>query len=454
MEGDLHAHRRPDVSDQDPTLAGPPARRRVVVTGLGAVTPIGLDAPSFWESCLKGRIGVRGLTYPWISEEEFRTRIGAPLEGFDLTQHGFQAKDLKTMDPACWYALGATREALLMAGFELVRDDERQSLYRIDGVDATRVATVIGSGVGGLTSFETVHRQWAVHGTFKATAWMRYGLPMLIPNAPTANVAIRFGLKGECSSAPTACAAGTMSIGDAYRIIASGEADVAVAGGAEAILTDHDGLGLRGFELLRVMSTRNDEPERSSRPFDTGRDGFVLGEGAGVLVLESADHAVGRGARPLAEMLAYATTCDAHSMMQPDPAGTMVQRAMELVLSRAGLAPSDVGYVNAHATSTQAGDKVEAAVLRRVFGSTPPAVSATKSMTGHCIGASGGIEAVATVRTLMDQTIHATQNLEDIDPECEADHVVGAPRQARVDVALSSSFGFGGHDAVLAFRRV
>lgn len=428
-------------------------RREVVVTGLGAVSPIGLDAPSLWSSLLAGRSGTKALTFDWLNKEEFRSWVGAPVEGFDLTTRGFLSKDLKTLDPACWYALSATKEALESAGFTLTRPTPKEAFYQVEGADADRIACVIGSGVGGLTSFETVHRQWTLHGTFKGTGWMKYGLPMLIPNAPTANVAIRFGLRGECKSTPTACAAGTMSIGEAYRLIAMDEADVAVAGGAEAVLTDLDGLGMIGFDVLRVMSMRNEDGAHASRPFDRGRDGFVLGEGAGVLVLESADHARARGAKVLARVLSYASTCDAHSMMQPDPAGTGVERAFEQALTRGGVDRREVGYVNAHATATPAGDKVEASVIQRVFGSSQPAVSATKSMTGHCIGASGGLEAIATVMTLSQGLIHQTQNLDDPDPECELDHVIGSPRKADVRVALSASFGFGGHDAVLVFAK-
>jgi 3-oxoacyl-[acyl-carrier-protein] synthase II len=429
--------------------------RRVVVTGCGVVSPIGLDVPSFWAALLAGRTGTRRLRVPWLDEAEFRTLVGAPLQGFDLTARGFAAKDLKTLDPSCWYALAATQEALASAGVELRRADERETCFLAEGLDPERVATVIGSGVGGLTTFETVHRQWVEHATFKGKAWMRYGLPMLIPNAPTANVAIRFGFHGECKSLPTACAAGTMSVGDAYRLVRDGEADVAVAGGADGVLTDLDGLGMIGFDVLRVMSARNDDGEHASRPFDRDRDGFVLGEGAGVVVLEAEAHARARGARPLAEVLSYASTSDAHSMMQPAPDGRMVVRAMRLALERAVLTPRQVQHVNAHGTGTPAGDRVEAAALREVFGdgSDAPWVSATKSMTGHCIGASGALEIVATVKALADGVMHQTQNLENVGEGCELNHVAGAPRRQRIDVALSASYGFGGHDAVVVLRR-
>jgi 3-oxoacyl-[acyl-carrier-protein] synthase II len=429
------------------------ARRRVVVTGLGAITPLGLDAGATWSALLAGRSGVRPLQHPWMNREELKTWIGAPVLGFDLAQRGFHAKDLKTLDPASCLAIGATQEALSSAGFALRRTGDAETRFSVDGVEAERIACIIGSGVGGLATFEASHEQWSRQGTFRGTGFLKMALPMLIPNAPAANSAIRFGLRGECGSAPTACAAGTMSIGSAWRLVASGDADVAIAGGVDGVLTDHDGLGMAGFNNLRVMSVRNDEPERASRPFDRDRDGFVLGEGAAVLVLEEESHARARGATPLAAITGYACTCDAHSMLQPDPEGRMVQRAFELALRSAEVSAGDVGYVNAHATSTLAGDRAEAGVIRRVFGASQPAVSATKSMTGHCIGASGGIEALATVLSLRDGIVHQTLNLENVDSDCELDHVVGSPRRVDLRCAASASYGFGGHDAVVVMSR-
>jgi len=426
----------------------------VVVTGLGAITPIGLDVASSWQACLDGRTGTRALEYPWLDRQAFRTQVGAPVLGFDLTERGFPARDLKTLDKACWYALAATKEAFESAGLGLSPAD-REGEYRVEDIDAERCVTVVSSGVGGLSAFEAAHEQWMNHGTFRGSAWLRLSLPMLIPNAPTANVAIRFGLRGECKALPTACAAGAMSVGDAFRLIRGGEADVAACGGTDAVLTDHDGLGLVGFDILKVMSARNEDAGHASRPFDRDRDGFVLGEGAAVLILEEESHARARGAPILAEVLGYASTCDAHDMMQPDPTGTMVQRAFELALRDADVAASDVEHVNAHATGTPAGDRVEAAVLRRVFGAgaAAPLVSATKSLTGHCIGASGAIEAMVTVLALRDGLAHATQNLDQVEPECELNHVIGAPARAPLRLAASASMGFGGHDAVLVLAR-
>jgi 3-oxoacyl-[acyl-carrier-protein] synthase II len=429
--------------------------RSVVVTGLGAVSPIGSSAGTLWESLLAGRSGTRRLDSDWLDQEEFKTQVGAPVGAVDISGLGFRDKELRIMDRACHYAIKATAEALQSAGFELSPRPGKSVRFAVGGVDPKRFATSVGSGVGGLSSFEMVHRQWTLEKSFKGTGFMKFGLPMLIPNAPAANVAITFGLQGECSSQPTACAAGTMSIGDAFRWIRSGEADAAVAGGAECVLSDLDGLGLIGFDILRVMSCRNDDGERASRPFDSGRDGFVLGEGAGVLVLEERSHAEARGAPILAEVLSYAATCDAHSMLQPHPDGELVAHAMELALERAGLPASEVQHLNCHGTGTPAGDPIEAAAIRRVFGdgSNAPLVSATKSMTGHCIGASGGLEAVATVLALREGRAHQTQNLEEVAEGCELNHVRGAPAEAELEHALSASYGFGGHDAVLVLKR-
>jgi len=434
-----------------------PAPRRVVVTGLGAVTPVGASAEATWQALLAGRTGTRRLGHPWMAahEESFRTRLGAPVEGFDLTRRGFAERDVKTLDPTSCMAVAAAREAFESAGLHLVRQEGRGTAFRLEGVDPLRAASSVGSGVGGLTTFEASHEQWSRHHTFRGTAFLRYALPMLIPNAPAANVAIRFGLQAECRAAPTACAAGTMSIGDAFRLLRDDEADLAVAGGVDVALSDHDGLGLAGFDMLGVMSCRNDDPEHASRPFDRDRDGFVLGEGAAMLVLEAEEHAVARGARVLAEVLGYASTCDAHGMMQPDPDGRLVVRALELALRQADVAAADIGYVNAHGTGTPAGDPIEAAALRHVFGSGSgaPLVSATKSMTGHCLGASGAIEALATTCALRDGAVHQTANLEVVGEGCELHHVVGAPARRALDVALSASYGFGGHDAVLVLAR-
>jgi 3-oxoacyl-[acyl-carrier-protein] synthase II len=429
--------------------------RSVVITGLGAVSAIGLDRQSYWDSLVAGRTGTKRLSFDWMNPEEFVSQIGAPVEGFDLARRGFQARDLRLLDPACRFAIAAAMEAFEHAGIKLLRQDGKTVRFQPEAIDRDRVATFVGSGVGGLSSFEAVHSLWTLKGSFRGKGFAKYGLPMLIPNAPAANVAIALGLRGECNSAPTACAAGTMSIGGAFNAIASDQADVAVAGGAECVLSDLDGLGMIGFDNLRVMSDRNDDAAHASRPFDVERRGFVLGEGAGLLILEEEAHAKARGARILARLKGYASTADAHSMLQPDPAGAMVERAMRLALDRAGLTPAEIGYLNVHGTGTPAGDPVEAAAVRRVFGdsSAAPLVSATKSMTGHCIGASGGLEAIATVQALLEDRVHPTANLERVDEGCELNHVVGAAAEVKLQAAMSNSYGFGGHDAVLVFGR-
>jgi 3-oxoacyl-[acyl-carrier-protein] synthase II len=282
------------------------------------------------------------------------------------------------------------------------------------------------------------------------TGLNRFALPSLIPNAVPAQVAMKFGLHGECKTISTACASGTMAIGDAYRLVRDGELDAAVCGGADKTLTDHDGYSMFGFDLLRTLSTRNDDPSRASRPFDAARDGFVLGEGAGIVVLESADHARARGARVYAEIAGYASTCDAHSMMQIEPSGDQMARVMAGALRAANVAPDDVVYVNAHGTATRLNDPMEAKALHRVFGKRvfDVLVNSTKAMTGHAIGAAGGIEAIVTALSLARGVVHRCVNLDDRDPECD----LALPRENRPIrslAALSNSFAFGGHNATL-----
>jgi len=343
--------------------------------------------------------------------------------------------------------------ALEDAGLRTVAQDERRREFHVDGIDPSRAGVVLGTGIGGLCTLEKSHRAW-VRGE-PLTGALRYSLPMLIPNALPAQVAIRYGFRGECKAVVTACASGTMALGDAYRLIRDGELDLAVAGGVEKTMSDVDGYGLLGFDLLRTLSTRNHDPERASRPFDADRDGFVLGEGAGLLVLEREEHARARGARIYARIAGYASTCDAHSMMQMHPTGDQIVRVMERAMASAGSGRDEIGYVNAHGTSTRLNDAQEAKALHRVFGKRvwDVLVNSTKAMTGHAIGAAGGIEAIATVLTLARGVVHRCVNLETPDPECD----LALPREnrpLRATAALSNSFAFGGHNATLVLRAV
>ncbi len=423
-------------------------RHAVVITGLGPVTSIGVGVRTFWEAILAGRSGARTVEFAWIQERSFKSRVGAPVPDPDPVSCGLTEREAQLLDPASRYALAAAAMALEDAGLPAVPAGDRERDLRLDGVDPVRSGVILGTGIGGLCTLEKSHRVW-VRGE-PITGALRYSLPMLIPNALPAQVAIRYGFRGECKTVATACASGTMALGDAYRLIRDGELDLAIAGGVEKTLSDVDGFGLLGFDLLRTLSTRNHEPERASRPFDTDRDGFVLGEGAGLLVIEREDHARARGARIYARIAGYASTCDAHSMMQMEPSGDMMVRVMEQALASAAVSKEDVGYVNAHGTSTRLNDVHEARALHRVFGKRvlDVLVNSTKAMTGHAIGAAGGIEAIATALSLAHGVIHRCVNLDNPDPECD----LALPREnrtARTAVALSNSFAFGGHNATL-----
>ena len=420
----------------------------VVVTGLGPVTSIGAGVEPFWEALLAGRSGARTVEFDWIQDRAFKSRVGAPVPDPDPAACGLTDREAQLLDPASRYALAAAAMAVEDAGLRAVAVDEKGRELRIEGVDPARAGAIVGTGIGGLCTLEKSHRVW-VRGE-PITGALRYSLPMLIPNALPAQVAIRYGLRGECKAVVAACASGTMALGDAYRLIRDGELDLAIAGGVEKTLSDVDGFGLLGFDLLRTLSTRNHEPERASRPFDADRDGFVLGEGAGLLVLEREEHARARGARIYARVAGYASTCDAHSMMQMEPSGDMMVRVMEQAILAAAVSKGDVGYVNAHGTSTRVNDVQEAKALHRVFGKRvlEVLVNSTKAMTGHAIGAAGGIEAIATVLSVARGVVHRCVNLDNPDPECD----LALPREnhpVRASAALSNSFAFGGHNATL-----
>ncbi len=417
---------------------------RVVVTGIGVVSPIGNSRPLFWQACLEGRSGARRLDSPWVTQTGLATSFAATVGAYAPEDAGVDPKQARVIDRTTLFALGAAREALADAG---LTDGALEALGR------RRVATVIGSGIGGLTSFEVSHAEW--HRTRSKTTIKRYALPMLIPNAPVGQVAIRFGAQGECKSISTACAAGTMALGDAWRLLCSGEADVAIAGGAEGVADDFDAYGLMGFDRLRTLSTRNDEPQRASRPFDRQRDGFVLGEGAAILVLEREEQARARGARLYGVVAGYAANCDAHSMMQLDESGDSIVALIDAALRSARLGRGDVDYVSAHGTSTPLNDKTESKALRKVFGSRCDRIPVTglKSMTGHAIAASGPLEAAAALLSLERGLLAPTINYDHPDPECDLDVVANRPREQAASACLKLSYGFGGHNACLVLTR-
>jgi 3-oxoacyl-[acyl-carrier-protein] synthase II len=409
-------------------------RRRVVVTGLGAVTPLGGDAASSWEAALAGRSGVGPVTRFAAGAQPVRiaAEVRAPLDTSPIPP-----KDLRRLDRFALFAALAADEALRDAG--LARDAAEPD---------ERFGVSIGSGIGGVETLLENHRQ-LLAGERRLSPFF---IPMTIANMAAGYVAIRFGLRGPNLCTTTACSSGAHAIGEAVRLVERGDADAMLAGGSEAVVVE---LVMAGFAALRALSTRNDEPERASRPFDLDRDGFVVGEGAALVVLEALDHARARGARPRAELVGYAAGADAGHVAAPDESGDGAARCMRAALADAGTLPAELGYVNAHATATPAGDLAEARAIRRVLG--PAAehvpVSATKSMTGHLLGAAGALEALFCVRALETGWLPPTTNLDRPDPECALDHVAHKARHAPARIALSNSFGFGGTNATLVLRR-
>ncbi|MEV5407404.1 beta-ketoacyl-ACP synthase II [Thermopolyspora sp. NPDC052614] len=403
-------------------------RVRVVVTGLGATTPLGGDVASSWSALLAGRSGIRTLTEDWVDSVPVKFAGVAAVEPGEVIPR----PEARRLDRAEQFALIAARQAWADAGTPKVESD--------------RLGVVVGSGIGGITTILNAY------DTFKEKGWQRlspFTVPMLMPNGPAGWIGIDLGATAGVHATVSACATGAESVGYAIQMIRSGRADVVVAGGTEAAIHP---LNVASFAAMRAMSTRNDEPERASRPFDKQRDGFVLGEGAGILVLESYEHAVARGARIYAEAAGVGYSADAHHIAQPEPSGEGIKAATRRLLADSGLSGSDIKHVNAHATSTPAGDVVETIAIANVIGSHP-LVTSTKSMTGHLLGGAGGIESVFTVMALHERTVPATANVDDLDDGIEVDIVYGEPRRLPDGqiAAINNSFGFGGHNVAVAF---
>ena len=408
--------------------------RRVVITGLGAVTPIGNSVSAYWSGLTEASNGVAPITL--FDASRHACRFAAEVKDFDPIGV-LDPKEAKRWDRFCQFGVVAAKEALAASGLE-INDSNRQ-----------RIGVIIGSGVGGLLTMESQAHVLEGKGPGRVSP---FTVPMMIPNMATGLAAIALGAQGPSSAVATACAAGSNAIGDALRLLQQGHADVMICGGAESAITP---LGVAGFASAKALSFRNDDPATASRPFDAERDGFVIGEGAGVLVLESLEHAQNRGAQILGEVVGYAMTCDAHHITSPIPGGTGGARAMSLAIADAGLEPSDIDYVNAHGTSTPANDSNETAAIKTALGDRAKEipVSSTKSMTGHLLGGSGGIEAVAAVLALQHGVIPPTINHQNPDPACDLDVVPNQAREQIISTALSNSFGFGGHNVCLAFRR-
>jgi len=409
-------------------------KRRVVITGTGSVTPIGLTSNAYWNSLKAGKSGIGKITS--FDASAFDCQIAGEIGDFDPLKY-FNTKEARNLAKFVQYAIVASDEALQAAKFDMAK------------VDPTRVGVLIGSGIGSIETIEEEHKKFLERGPSRISP---HFIPKIIINEAAGHVSIRSGAKGPATCVATACSTATNAIGDAMRFIQYGDADVMIAGGTESATTV---LGVGGFCALKALSQRNDAPQKASRPFDKDRDGFIMGEGAGVVILEELSHAKKRGAPILAEIVGYGRTSDAFHITAPESSGAGAARAMAAAIKDAGLEPSDISYINAHGTSTYLNDKVETIAIKSVFGEAAKKVpvSSTKSMTGHLLGAAGGIELIACVFALRDNLIPPTINYETPDPECDLDYVPNQARAAKLTTAMSNSLGFGGHNASVVIKK-
>lgn len=409
-------------------------KKRVVVTGLGLVTPLAIGVDETWNNILEGRSGIGPITL--FDASNLPVRIAGEVKGFDPSNF-IEQKEIKKMDRFIHFALAATEMAMRDSGLKITPDK------------ADRVGVIVGSGMGGLPAIEHYHKIVLEKGYKRLTPFF---IPMLIINLSAGQISIRYGAKGPNSSPVTACATGSHAIGDAFKIIQRGDADAMIAGSSEAVITL---LGVAGFTAMKALSTRNDEPQKASRPFDRDRDGFVMGEGAGIVILEELGHAIKRGARIYAEVAGYGMSGDAYHITAPHPEGDGARRCMLNAINDAGIKPEDISYINAHGTSTKYGDELETIAIKNVFKehAYKLAVSSTKSMTGHTLGAAGSIEAIFTILSIYHGVVPPTINLENPDPACDLDYVPNQARKMDIRYALTNSFGFGGTNATLIFKK-
>jgi len=409
-------------------------KKRVVVTGMGVVSPVGSGIEKFWKSLVEGKSGIRPITQ--FDATHFDSRISGDVVDYDPLAH-FNSKDARNFSRFIQLALVATREAIADAKLD------------IPNLDATRIGVLVGSGIGSIRSAEEEYQKFLEKGPGRISPFF---IPRMIINEASGQVSIMTGAKGPCTCVVTACATGANAIGDAFRMIQYGEVDAMIAGGTESATTI---LGVGGFCALKALSKRNDAPEKASRPFDLNRDGFIMAEGAGIVVLESLEHAQKRGAKIWAEITGYGRTADAYHTTAPEEGGEGAVRAMEAALKDAGLKPEQISYINAHGTSTYLNDKVETIAIKKAFKDYAKKVpiSSTKSMTGHLLGAAGAVEFQACIMAIRDNVVPPTINLETPDPECDLDYVPNVARKVKVDACLSNSLGFGGHNATLIVKR-
>ena len=408
--------------------------RRVVVTGLGAVTPLGVGVEETWKGICEGKSGIGYITH--FDTMDFQTKIAGEVKGFDPEKY-IDKKQVRRMDTFVHFALASTIMAI------------EDSKLEITDQNACRIGVILGTGLGGLPILEKNHERLLEGGPKKISPFF---IPMMIANIAPGYIAIRFGIKGPNTTIVTACAAGSHAIGDSFRMIQRGDTDIMITGGTEATIT---ALNIAGFNVMKALSTRNDEPQKASRPFDKDRDGFVAAEGAGILILEEMDSAIKRGAKIYAEIIGYGLSSDAYHITAPDPDGDGAARCMRMALNDGGIAHGEVDYINAHGTSTPLNDMIETMAIKTVFNdcSKKIPVSSTKSMTGHLLGAAGGVEAIFTILAIRDGIIPPTINYNVPDPDCDLDYVPNIARKEKIKVAISNSFGFGGTNATLAFKR-
>lgn len=408
--------------------------RRVVITGVGMVTPLGTGTDKSWNGLIEGRSAIRKITH--FDAEGYPCQVAGEVPDFDIDRF-IATKEQKKMDRFIHLGVAAASFAMEDSGLEVTGDN------------ADRIGVIVGAGIGGLPAIEHYNQQLVKKGHKRVSPFF---IPMTIINLTSGQISIRFGVKGPNSAVATACATGTHSIGDAFKIIQRNAADVMICGGTESVITP---LGISGFTAMKALSTRNDEPEKASRPFDKDRDGFVMGEGAGVLIIEALEHALGRGARIYGEIIGYGLNSDAYHITSPAPHGEGAARCMGSAIKDAGISPDKVDYINAHGTSTKYGDELETAAIKTVFGehAYKLSVSSTKSMIGHLLGASGGVEAAICALSIQNKVVPPTINLENPDPECDLDYVPNKAKPLDINIAMSNSFGFGGTNACILIKK-